>query len=131
MKTICRAGARVVFAGTITVILSACASMYRGSTESITITTPNCPGAVCTLQNKKGVWKVTTPGVLNIPRSDDTILVSCNKGDQSTTYQILSTMAGGSVIAETVLWGPFALINAATDGHREYPDDVQIPMVCN
>lgn len=117
--------------GMLALILNGgCSTVYRGSTEGLTVMTPNCPMAKCTFRNKKGEWSGTTPITMTIPRSDDTIFVTCRKGDVESTYEIQSGSSVGTVAAEVILWGPFAAVNALTDGHREYPDAVEIPMVC-
>jgi hypothetical protein len=120
----------VLISAIIIMFCSGCANMVRGTTEPITIESPNCPGAVCTLQNKKGTWTVTTPGSIVIPRSDDPLKITCEKDGQTLSVIGDSGVSTGAVVGDALLFGIFSGINAATDAHREYPDIIVVPITC-
>jgi len=57
--------------------LSGCASIVKGSSETIAIDTAPVSGAVCTLSNPRGKWRVSTPGRVRVKRSEADMDVSC------------------------------------------------------
>jgi uncharacterized protein YceK len=114
----------------VILLCSGCATIVRGTTEPITIECPNCPGAVCTLRNKKGVWTVTAPGSIVIPRSDDPLKVTCEKDGKVVSVSGESGVSTGAVVGDALLFGIFSAANASTDAHREYPDTIVVPIVC-
>ena len=63
----------------LSVALSCCASIVRGSSQTIAITTPSATKAACTLTNPRGTWRVTSPGRVRVKRSKDDIDVTCTK----------------------------------------------------
>lgn len=119
-----------IFLGALVLCCTGCANMVRGTTEPITVESPDCPGAVCTLANKKGSWTVTTPGSIVIPRSDDPIKVTCEKDGKNVSVIGDSGISAGAVVGDALLFGIFSAANAATDAHREYPDTITVPIRC-
>ncbi len=115
---------------TLPVLGSGCANVIRGTTEPITVEAPDCPDAVCTLQNKKGSWIVKTPGSIVIPRSDDPLSVTCEKDGEQVAISAESGVSAGAVLGDALLFGLFSAANAATDAHREYPDTITVPITC-
>ena len=44
-----------------------CASLVDGQNQSVSVLTPDCPGAACRLHNDKGRWHVaTTPASVGV-----------------------------------------------------------------
>lgn len=111
-------------------LLGGCANIVRGTHESVTVETPECPKATCTLKHKKGEWLVTTPGSVIIPRSDDPLSITCNKDDKTVTQIVDSGVSSGAIVGDALLFGIFSAANASTDAHREYPDKVSVALIC-
>ena len=57
-----------------------CASLVDGQNQSVSVLTPDCPGAACRLHNDKGRWHVaTTPASVVVNRSFADLVVNCSK----------------------------------------------------
>jgi len=61
----------------LAVAVSGCASIVRGSSETISIHSVPANGAVCTLSNPRGTWRVSTPGRVRVKRSAEDMDVTC------------------------------------------------------
>src|SRR3978361_19553 len=48
------------------VALSGCATLVKGTTQSISVATPPVTGATCTLTSSEGTWYITTPGSVTV-----------------------------------------------------------------
>ena len=83
-------------------LTAGCATVVRGTNETVTIKTPDCPGARCVLQHKKGRWEVESPGSVVIPRSDDPLKIDCSKGSESVSIQVDSGVSSGAVAGDVV-----------------------------
>jgi hypothetical protein len=121
---------RCAILAALVINIGGCANMVRGTTESVTVESPNCPGATCTLQHKKGSWTVVTPGSVVIPRSDDPLRITCTKDGKTASMQSDSGVSAGAIVGDALLFGVFSGANAITDAHREYPDKISVPITC-
>ena len=61
------------------VILSSCASITESKNQSMSVTTGDVTGAMCTLSNSKGSYYVTTPGSVMVRNACDQLAISCTK----------------------------------------------------
>ena len=87
--------------------VSGCASIVKGSSETIAISTLPTSGAVCTLSNPRGRWQVTTPGRVKVKRSSHDMDVACKAlgyGDATgtissdfQTWTLGNLLIGGAV----------------------------------
>ncbi len=77
--------------------LSGCASVTGTPNQSVSVQTRSSNGkeikeGACDLINKRGTWFITTPGTVQIHRSNDDLQVTCRKEGFITaeylTYQI-------------------------------------------
>src|SRR5437868_8578442 len=77
------------------IALSGCATVIKGTSQSVAVTTPPTTGATCTLSSKEGNWQITSPGVATVQKSKEDIQVSCQKaGWQTATATIPSNFQG-------------------------------------
>ena len=60
-------------------ILSGCASITESKNQSMSVTTGEVTGAMCTLSNSKGSYYVTTPGTVMVRNACDQLAISCTK----------------------------------------------------
>ena len=60
-------------------ILSGCASITESKNQSMSVTTGEVTGAMCTLSNSKGSYYVTTPGSVLVRNACDPITITCTK----------------------------------------------------
>lgn len=111
------------------VALSGCASVMKGSTQSIAVTTPPTTGATCELSNGVGNWTLISPGSVKVDKSKRDMQVRCSKpGWQDGVATIPSNFQGWTV-GNLVLGGLVGVgVDAATGAINEYPHTFQVPM---
>ncbi len=63
----------------ILIVLSGCASITESKNQSMSVTTGEVTGAMCTLSNSKGSYYVTTPGSVMVRNACDQLAISCTK----------------------------------------------------
>jgi hypothetical protein len=116
----------VVLLGTA---LTGCASIIKGSSQQIAISTPPAAGATCTLKNARGEWTVTTPAAVTVKRSKKDVEIACTKdGFQDASAVIPSGFEEwtlGNVLAGGVIgFG----VDAGTGSINKYPSTFEVPM---
>jgi hypothetical protein len=106
-----------------------CASVIKGSSQSIAISTPPATGASCTLASAQGNWMLISPGVASVQKSKEDIQVRCVKpGWQDGAATIPSNFEGWTV-GNLLLGGIIGLgVDAATGAINEYPHTFQVAM---
>ena len=110
--------------------LSACASITRGSSQSMAVDTMPVSGALCELANENGQWTIaSTPGSTTIIRAGGPLTVSCSTEDgYAGTSSVTSTTAGAAF--GNILFG--GIIGAAVDmssgAAYDYPGQVVVSM---
>src|SRR5215467_12720978 len=61
-------------------LLSGCATITRGTTQTVSITTPGVPDASCTLTSSTvGTKVVTTPATITLEKGRESVAVHCTK----------------------------------------------------
>ena len=111
--------------------LAGCATIVKGTTQSIALTTPGVQGAQCTLNSSAiGTKVVATPATMTLDKGSDNIAVTCRKECyQDGTGVIASsteTMAAGNILAGGVIG---LGVDAATGAINKYTSENQIAMV--
>jgi hypothetical protein len=110
---------------------SGCATIVKGTTQSVAVSTPGAPGAQCTLVSSAiGTKVVTTPATLVLEKGSDNIAVTCRKECFQDGTGIISShteaMAAGNVIAG----GLIGLgVDAASGAMNRYNAENQFAMV--
>ena len=93
--------------------LSGCASITGGTQQSISVETKKdasaVTGAECEIINGKGKWFISTPGSAQIQRSNDPLLITCNKsgfdtGRASVESIVRAGMAGNFIFGGFILY---------------------------
>ena len=118
-------------AAALAIALSGCATIVKGTTQTVAISTPPVEGANCVLSSSQGSWTVTSPGVAKVARSKEDIQIRCNKpGYQEAAATIPSSFEGWTF--GNVIFGAFGIVtagvDAATGAVNEYPHVFQVPM---
>lgn len=94
----------------ITGALASCASISGSPNQAIQITT-NDPeglalnGALCVLSNTRGRWSVRTPGSVIVPRSSESLQVSCTAEDGSAGVAKLASSIRGAALGNILIGG--------------------------
>jgi len=111
------------------VALSGCASIIKGSSQSIAITTPPVSGASCVLSSKEGNWSLMSPGVVTVEKSKEDIQARCTKSGYQDGVATIPSNFQGWTVGNLLLGGVIGLgVDAATGAINEYPHAFQIPM---
>jgi hypothetical protein len=113
----------------LAVATSGCASIVKGSSETLTINTVPATGAVCTLVNGRGTWRVHAPGRIRVKRSDEDMGVTCRaqgyadaSGTISSDFQTwaLGNVLVGGLVGLAVDWSTGAI--------NDYERHFELPM---
>jgi hypothetical protein len=113
----------------VALALSGCASIVKGTSQSIAITTPPTTGANCILSSGQGNWTVTSPGAVTVEKSKEDIQVRCDKPGWQQGVATIPSNFEGWTLGNILLGGVIGLgVDAATGAINEYPHAFQVPM---
>ena len=87
----------------VLVLLNGCASITESKNQSMSVSTGDITGAICTLSNSKGSYYVnSTPGSVMVRNACDQLTVTCTKEGY-----VPANPAAGSVqdVAKDMAWG--------------------------
>ena len=119
----------IALAGLAILVLSGCATVMQGNEgENVMVNTVGCPEETkCTLTNKKGSWQVEPPGSVSVQKSDDALHVRCRTPAGDEINAALDSEMHGSIFGNIILGGGIgAIVDANTDAHREYANEITI-----
>jgi len=95
--------------------IGGCASLLDETTQVVSVDTPGCPKAVCTLTNDEGIYYIkSTPGTISLNKSYNDLTIVCEKGRERASSVHAST-ANGAIWGNIILGGG---IGALVDGSR-------------
>ncbi len=120
----------VIFAAFVALAQCGCATLTKGTTQSVAIITPNAPGASCTLTSEAtGSRTLVTPATVVVEKSKDNINVVCKKACYQDGVGVVvsntEAMAAGNIIAG----GFIGLgIDAASGAMNKYAAETSIHM---
>lgn len=109
--------------------VAGCATIVRGTSQSVSIDTPGHPGASCTLQSPGvGSRVVTTPASIELEKSKHNVQVTCRK-DCFYGAGLIASYTEGMAAGNVLFGGVLGLgVDAATGAMNKYADQTQIPM---
>ena len=109
--------------------VSGCASIIKGSDQSIAIATPPTTGASCVLTSKEGNWTIISPSIATGEKSKEDIQVRCTKAGYQDGVATIPSNFQGWTLGNLLLGGVIGLgVDAATGAINEYPHAFQVPM---
>jgi len=122
---------QVTFVLALLTPLQGCASLTKGTTQSIALDTPGAPGSMCTLTSEGiGTKVMVTPGTLLLDKSQHNIAVSCKKECYQDGVGVIQssteTMTAGNILVGGVVG---LAVDAASGAMNKYSDVNQIAMV--
>ena len=102
------------------------------SVQAISVDTPNCRGAKCTLNNSNGVYFVqSTPGTVSVEKAFGDLTVTCEKDGQTFTSTHKSK-ANVATYGNILLGGiPGALIDGGSGKGYDYPNYIVNNLICS
>ncbi|HYD15971.1 MAG TPA: hypothetical protein VEA77_06190 [Hyphomicrobium sp.] len=112
-------------------IISACATLTKGTTQQVAINTPGVPGAECTLTSSAiGTKIVTTPATIVLDKSQDAIAVTCRKQCYQDGVAIIASNTEAMSAGNIVFGGVVGLgVDAVSGAMNKYNADNQVAMV--
>ncbi len=110
--------------------LSGCATIIKGTTQSISVNTGDVTGAQCTLINSQGTWFLTTPGSVVVHKTKTDIDATCKKDGYEAAKTVIPSSFNGVTAGNILAGGLIGIgVDAASGANFNYPDDTTIPMV--
>ncbi len=112
-------------------VLVGCATITKGTTQSVAVNTPGVTGAQCTLTSSAvGSKMVSTPATIVLEKGSDNVAVQCKKECYQDAAGVISSnteaMAAGNIIAGGVIG---LGIDAASGAMNKYNTENQFTMV--
>lgn len=109
--------------------LAACATITKGTSQTVAVDTPGVPGASCIIQTQNGPQLVTTPGNIVLSKGSAALPIQCTKQCYTPGSSIIpsntETMTAGNVI----FGGVVGLgVDAMSGAMNKYPDIVTVSM---
>lgn len=123
-----------VFRGFLLVLaigmLTGCATIMRGTTQTIALDTPGAPGAQCTLTSSSvGTKVVKTPASITVDKGSDNINVRCTRKCFEPGVGVIASNVEGMTAGNVILGGVVGLgVDAATGAMNKYNSNNQIVM---
>ena len=117
--------------------LSSCASITGSTTQTISLQTRAPDGkevkeVQCDLINKRGTYFVSTPGTIQISRSNDDMQVTCRKDGYDNGRAAVVSATKGSMFGNILFGGGIgAIVDHSNGSAYEYPSFVQVVMGSN
>ena len=111
-------------------MLSGCATIVNGSNQSVTVST-DPPGASCKLSRQDGTLGAIpmTPGSVQVSKSKNDMVVTCEKLGYQTAVVSKSPSFGGATFGNILLGGGVgAIVDAASGANYTYPSEVHVAM---
>ena len=125
---------RLVISITAFSLLSGCASVTGTPNQSVSVQARSSNGkevkeAACDLINKRGTWFITTPGTVQIHRSNDDLQVTCRKEGFDNGRASVVSDTKGSMFGNILLGGGIGAVVDHNNGSAyEYPSFIQVTM---
>lgn len=111
------------------VALSGCATIIKGTTQSLSVATPPTTGAECKLTSSEGTWYVTTPGSVTVHKTKNNLDVSCTKDGFADASTSVPPHFNGATLGNVIAGGLIGVgVDAASGANYTYPDEIDVPM---
>ena len=115
----------------IAIILSGCATITTGTTQSILVDTFNAHGANCKGVDSKGrvYYRPNTPSSTTVQKGDAPMVLTCEKPGFKKTVHIVDETFVGATLGNIILGGGVGiLVDAVSGAAQKYPNIVKFPM---
>src|SRR4051794_33644828 len=110
-------------------VLGGCATITKGTTQSVAIDTPGVPGATCTISTQSGPQMVTTPGTIVLTKGSTALPIQCTKECYLMGSSVIPSNTEAMAAGNVVFGGLIGLgVDAASGAMNKYPDVVTVAM---
>jgi hypothetical protein len=115
----------------LAVMLAACATITKGTTQVVAVNTPGVAGASCTLTSPAiGTLTVVTPDTISLPKASDNISVRCSKECYQDGAGVISSNMEGMTAGNIILGGVIGLgVDAVSGAMNKYSPEIQVALV--
>ena len=104
-----------------------CATITNDPMVQVSLSFSDGSSGQCQIENKRGAWNVSLPGVVSVRRSDDSLKFRCKTEDNREAFGSIPSSMGGKIVASAVFLD-FGIVDSITDKHRNYPASFVIPV---
>jgi hypothetical protein len=113
------------------VALTGCATLVKGTTQIVSVSTPGVTGATCTLTNRANSARtLVTPAKIVLEKSAENVAVTCTKECYQDAVGVIASGAEVMTAGNVLVGGVVGLgIDAATGAMNKYTEDNQFTMV--
>jgi hypothetical protein len=110
--------------------MAGCATITRGTMQSVSVNTPNVSGAVCTLSSTSiGTRTITAPATVSLEKGQDSIAVHCKKQCYTDGVGTLVSSVEAMTAGNILVGGVIGLgVDAASGTINKYEPGVEIRM---
>ena len=114
-------------------LLTGCASIVNGTSQVVSVEARNqgepVTGAVCKLENSKGVFYVTTPGTVTVHRAYNDLAVKCEKDNLSPGLATVKSNTKGMAFGNILFGGAIGVaIDTGSGAAFDYPSLIRVVM---
>jgi hypothetical protein len=115
----------------LAVMLAACATITKGTTQVVAVNTPGVAGASCTLTSPAiGTLTVVTPDTISLPKASDNISVRCSKECYQDGAGVISSNMEGMTAGNIILGGVIGLgVDAVSGAMNKYSPEIQVALI--
>lgn len=113
------------------VFVGGCATIVKGTTQSVSLDTPGVPGATCVLSSEGiGTQTVKTPATFVLDKSQHNVTVRCRKECYQDGVGVIGSYGEGMTAGNILVGGVVGLgVDAATGAMNKYADRTSIVMI--
>jgi hypothetical protein len=110
--------------------LCGCATVIKGTTQTVNVSSPPVWGARCVLFTENGYyWDVITPNSVTVPRSREDLNVICTKRGFKDARAIAPSQFNFVTFGNAIAGGVTGvIIDGFTGANDSYPHDIEVPM---
>ena len=111
-------------------LLSACATITRGTTQTVAITTPGVADATCTLTSSTvGTKVVKTPATITLEKGRESVTVHCTKECYTDGTGVIASDFEAMTMGNIILGGVIGVgVDAASGAMNKYAPEAQVVM---
>lgn len=122
---------RIVCVLACTFWTAGCATIVKGTSQSVAVETPGAPGALCELSSPAiGTQSLRTPGTLVLEKSQHNVSVTCRKPCYQDGVGIIPSNSEGMTAGNILVGGVIGLgVDAASGAMNKYADRTTIVMI--
>jgi hypothetical protein len=114
----------------LSILIAGCATITKGTTELVAVSTPGVEGATCTLISPSvGSQVVVTPGTITLQKGKDNIAVTCTKECYQDGVGMIASNFEGMSAGNVIFGGLIGLgVDATTGAMNTYTPSIQVVM---